>query len=242
MTIPRSSMIRKRILGLALIGLLSSALCPVVHAQEVKLYPVDEASGDPSFKRFRDRLIAALKRRDRKFLLSIVHPQIGYSFGGDSNVKGFVEYWDLNAPNSQLWSELLTVLSLGGSFVKENGQKSFDAPYVFSRWETIEGKLPRDFDDFCCGAVIGSKVKMHGSPDATTPVLALLSYDVVQVNYEGSVPEDRNAEGIGWVKIKTLKGQEGYVSKKLFRSPTDYRATFKKIRGKWIMTSLVAGD
>ena len=235
-------MIRRRILGLALIGLLSATLSPAAHAQEVKLYPVDEASRDPSFKRFRDRLIAAVKKRDRKFLLSIVHPQILYSFGGDSNVKGFVEYWDLNAPKSKLWSVLLTVLSLGGSFVKENGQKAFYAPYVSSRWETIEGKLPRDLDDFCCGAVIGSNVRMHGEPDATTPVLALLSYDVVQVNYEASAPEDTSAEESVWVKIKTLKGQEGYVSGKQFRSPTDYRATFKKVKGKWVMTCLVAGD
>lgn len=69
---------------------------------------------------------------------------------------------------------------------------------------------------------------MHGEPDATTPVLALLSYDVVQVNYEASAPEDTNAEESVWVKIKTLKGQEGYVLGKQFRSPTDYRATFKK--------------
>ena len=65
-------MIRKRILGLTLIALLSPTLSDGVLAQEIKLYPVDEAYKDRSFKLFRDRLIAALKSVTRKFLLSIL--------------------------------------------------------------------------------------------------------------------------------------------------------------------------
>jgi hypothetical protein len=36
--------------------------------------------------------------------------------------------------------------------------------------------------------------------------------------------------------------REGFVSAQFIRSPTDYRAGFKKTGGKWLLTHLVAGD
>jgi hypothetical protein len=235
-------MFKKLLVCLAVITLLSPAFPGRVAAQEVKLYPVDEAAKDASFKRFRDRLIAALIRRDRKYLLGVLHPRIMNGFGGNRGVKAFVEQWEPASPNSTIWTELLTILSLGGSFIEENGQKSFYAPYVSSRWDTIEGKLPRSLDgDFCCGAVLGIKVGMHSRPDASAPVLAVLSYDVVQVDYGASVDAATGKEP-PWVKIKTFKSQDGYIPKEQFRSPTDYRASFKKVRGRWLMEILVAGD
>ena len=232
-------MIRKLILCLAGLALFSPAICDRVAAQEVKLYPVDEAAKDASFKRFRDRLIEALQRRDRKYLLAFP-PRIMNSFGGNQGVKGFVEQWKLNTPNSRIWTELLTILSMGGSF-EEKGQK-FYAPYVSSRWETIQGSLPRSLDDaFCCGAVIGTKVGMHSRPDPSAPVLAVLSYDVVEVDHGASV-DAATGEDLPWVKIKTFRNQDGYVRKEQFRSPTDYRASFRKVRGRWRLETLVAGD
>ncbi|MGI8733721.1 MAG: hypothetical protein ACR2LM_10530 [Pyrinomonadaceae bacterium] len=235
-------MIRKRLLGLALIALLSPTLCGSTRAQEVKLYPVDEAYKDRSFKLFRGRLKAALKRRDRKFLLSILDKRIRNSWGGAGGVKEFVDHWNLNSANSKVWAELLTILSMGGSFVKENGKTSFYAPYVSSRWDTIEKKLPRDLEDFCCGAVIATKVKMHSQPGSAATILAILSYDVVKVDYEGSVLKDASQEDFRWVKIKTLKGQDGYVRGDQVRSPIGLRASFKKVRGNWVMDNLVGGD
>ncbi len=225
---------------LAVLALFSPVICYRVAAQEVKLFPVDEASRDVSFKRFRDRLLSAVRRRDRKYLLSVLHPRIMNSFGGNQGVKGFVEQWKLNSPNSQIWTELLTILSMGGSF-EERGQK-FYAPYVSSRWETVRGRLPRSLDDaFCCGAVIEIKVGMHSRPDPSAPVLAVLSYDIVEVDHGASI-DAATGEELPWVKIKTLKNQDGYIRKEQLRSPTDYRASFRKVRGRWLMEALVAGD
>ena len=36
-------------------------------AQEVKLFPVDEGASDPSWARFKARLLDALEKRDQKF-------------------------------------------------------------------------------------------------------------------------------------------------------------------------------
>src|SRR5687768_5458500 len=99
-------MIRKLILCMAGIALFSPPFCNPVGAQEVKLYPVDEATKDASCKRFRARMIEALKRRDRKFLLSSLHPKIQNSFGGDGVIKEFVEMWNLDSPASKVWGQL----------------------------------------------------------------------------------------------------------------------------------------
>lgn len=234
-------MIRKLILCLAGIALFSPAICNRVAAQELKLYPVDEASKDASFKRFRDRLIAALKRHDRKFLLSIVHPKIQNSFGGDGGIREFVATWKLDSPDSKVWTELLTVLSLGGSLGKVNGQKTFAAPYVSSHWDSIQNKLPRDADAFTHSAIIAAKVPVYRKPDAASPAVTFLSYDVVEVDNERSVWKGEHEELL-WAKIKTLKGQEGYVLGDKIRSAVDYRAYFQQVRGKWLMHSFIAGD
>src|SRR4026208_454624 len=126
---PRRIIIRKLIISSAAIALLCGVPSSRACAQELKLYPVDEAAKDPSFKRFRDRLILAGKKHDRRFLLSILHPNIRNSCGGDGGVKEFVSMWEVNSPTSKVWSELLEVLSLGGSFKVQEGKKYFEAPY-----------------------------------------------------------------------------------------------------------------
>lgn len=234
-------MISKLILCLAGIALFSPPLCDRAAAQEVKLYPVDDAAKDASFKRFRDRLTVAIKKRDRKFLLSIIHPKIQNSFGGDGGAREFVNTWKLNSPDSKVWKELLTVLSLGGSFDKEKGQKIFVAPYVTSRWDSIVRKLPSNADVFTHSAIIAAKVPVYSRPDAAGPVVTLLSYDVVEVDQEHSVWKGDHEE-LRWARIKTLKGQEGYVQGDKIRSAVDYRAYFKKVKGKWMMHAFIAGD
>ena len=133
------SLCKKRlILGLALALFFSPPPCA---AQNIRLYPVDESHKDRSFKVFRDQLLAALRRRDKKFLLSILHPKILNSLGGEGGVKEFVEMWNLNSSQSKVWSELHEILLLGGTFDEQNGGKEFSAPYVTSRWDRIQPKL-----------------------------------------------------------------------------------------------------
>ena len=64
----------------------------------------------------------------------------------------------------------------------------------------------------------------------------------MEVDYEHSVGKDAERKELLWVKIKTLKGQEGYVPRDKIRSAVDQRAYFKKVRGKWMMYIFIAGD
>ena len=198
----------------------------------VKLLPVDEGPKDSSFKRFRDQLLQAARNHDRKFLLSVLSPEIQVSFGDDPGVENFIQYWRLDQPNSALWDELTTLLSLGGAFLQKD---AFDAPYVSALW-------PPDVDPFEHAAIIGKDVKLRREANSASPVVTTLSYDIVKVDYERSV-RDKTREGhYSWVKVRTPSGTEGYVAGKYIRNAVDYRARFEKKGGRWLMTYLLAGD
>jgi hypothetical protein len=229
---------RKLILGLALVALFLPLPCA---AQNIRLYPVDESYKDQSFKLFRDQLLSALKRRDKQFLLSIVHPDILNSLGGNGGVKEFAEDWKLDSSQSKVWSELYKVLSMGGTFEEENGEKVFSAPYVSSRWNRIQPKLKGEFGEVAYEAIIGARVKVYSRPDLDASALTYLSYDIVEVDYEGSVME-ANHEDFRWVKIKLKRGRGGYVRGSQIRSPSDKSAHFKKFKGKWMMYIFSGGE
>lgn len=228
---------KKLILGLALLLSFSPLPCA---AQKIRLYPVDESHKDRSFKVFRDQLLAALRRRDKQFLLSVLHPDILNSLGGDGGVKEFVEHWKLNSSHSKVWSELSEILLLGGTFDEENGEKFFSAPYVSSRWDRIQPKLRGEFGEVPYEAIIGSRVRVYSRPDLDAPILTRLSYDVVEVDYLGSI-QSTGFEFI-WVKIKLPKGRSGYVRANEIRSPSDTSAHFKKFKGKWLLYIFSGGE
>lgn len=205
-----------------------------ILAQERLVKPVDEAENNPSFLAFRTKLIQAVQKRDVKFILSIVDKDIKNGFGGADGIAEFKKQWKIYNRNSELWKELLTVLTHGGTFDKEN-KNSFYAPYLFTTF-------PEDLDAFEYQAIFGNNVNLRSKPDANSPIVASLSYNVVKVDYENSVKVAKNKDELSWLKIETLGGKKGYVKPEFVRSSIDYRAGFDKIRGKWIMTFFLAGD
>jgi hypothetical protein len=195
------------------------------QAQNVRvLKPVDEAAKNPSFLEFRTRLKAIVARQDTSALLEIVHPNIRASFGSHSGIEAFTDLWKLNQPNSELWKELGTVLALGGSF---DWPSSFTAPYTFSRW-------PEDLDSFEFMAVVGSNVRIRTRPSTDAPILATISYALL----EGD-PDAKPVEG--WTAVQ-FSGKRGYISSRYVRSPVDYRANFLYEQGRWRLVFFVAGD
>jgi hypothetical protein len=201
--------------------------CPAV-AQVGKLYPVDEGTKDPTFQEFRGKLIEAAKNRDAKFVLSILDPNIQNGFDGVGGVKEFKEKWKPDNPDSELWGVLIEILSMGGSFTKNE----FCAPYVYT-------KFPEP-DPFEHSAIIGEQVRVREQPGLTSPIIASLSYDIVAITDPPTTPI--KMDGHSWIGIKLSNGKTGFVSEQFIRSPIDYRACFTKKNGKWRMNALVAGD
>ncbi len=111
-----------------------------------------------------------------------------------------------------------------------------------SRWDRIRNKLPTGGDAFSYSAIAAARVPLYSRPETAAPPVALLSYDVVEVDHEHSVWKGADREELLWVKIKTMKGREGYVQGDKIRSAVDQRAYFKKVRGKWMMYVFIAGD
>jgi hypothetical protein len=201
-----------------------------------KLLPVDEAAKDPTFKAFRDTLIDAVKRKDTQFILGVLAPDILNDFGGGNGIQNFKTKWRLGkTEESKLWDELDTVLSMGGSFRVEEDKRIFWAPYVYSTW-------PDEFDcgeDAQCYAVTGDHVNARREPSSTAPIVASLSYDIVKSKIEDT--ESKKTPD-GWTKVIVPGGAAGYVATRFLRSPIDYRAGFARVKGKWLITSFIAGD
>jgi hypothetical protein len=204
-------------------------------AQERRVLPVDEAERDASFKTFRDKLIAAVKKRDAKYVLSIVDPNIKNGFAGEDGIANFRKQWKITSADSPLWDELLFVLSHGGAFNQEGRSKIFAAPYVYS-------SFPDNLDPFEYSAIIGTNVRLRAKPDVNAAQVADLSYSIVKVDYQNSVESKPNSGIYTWLKVETLDGKTGFVSEQFVRSSIDYRAGFEKKRGAWKMIFFLAGD
>jgi hypothetical protein len=203
-------------------------------AKARKLYPVDEGARDASFKAFRNRLIEAVKQRNTRFVLTILHPKIHLSFGGHYGVKDFLEMWKPDSPDSEVWKELSTILSLGGTFSTSDGKRMFWAPYTFSTF-------PDDLDAFEYAPIVGENVRVRLQPNATAGIVTSLSYDIVKATF--LISDDNRKDNIpGWVKVVAPNGRNGYVASRYIRSPIDYRLGFERIRSKWLITAFIGGD
>jgi hypothetical protein len=221
-----------KIISLALAPLLCLFLLDQTAAQVAKLHPVDQGTEDASFRAFRDRLARAVKDRDARFVIGILDPKITLGFDGSEGVAEFKKTWKLDRPDSEIWEVLSEILSRGGSF--DSGKRtSFSAPYVYSNW-------PDDIDSYSHLAITGEDVLVRREPGLDATAIAALSYDIVELA-RSDEPHPQK-DGHVWVRIKLKNGRSGYVSQKFIRSPIDYRAGFEKIRGKWRMAFLVAGD
>jgi hypothetical protein len=222
--------IRRGFIALLMIGVFTLT----ATAKARKLYPVDEGAKDASFKAFRDKLIGAVRQRNTRFVLAVLHPNVRLSFGDQSGVKDFREMWKPDSRDSELWKELSTILSLGGTFSTSEGRRVFWAPYTFS-------SFPDDLDAFEYAPIIGENVRVRSLPDATAPIVTNLSYDIVKATFsEPGASKDGNAPG--WVRVVIPDGRNGYVAKRYVRSAVDYRIGFERIRGKWLITAFIAGD
>ena len=206
---------------------LLAALCvaPCALAQERKLEPVDEAAKDPSWVGFKNRLLNAVAKRDRKFVASILHPGVRTGQGGGRGAADFRKEWDLDSNTSPLWQELSAALYPGAAWSKrEKGPSELCSPYVAVKW-------PQDVDAYTGGAIISREVLVKSAPAADSATMATLSYNLVEV-VDWEVDDRGAASKQKWVKVRSNAG-EGYVPEEQIRSPIEHTACFVKTEGGW---------
>lgn len=188
-----------------------------------KLEFIDEGSKNESFDKFRAELIERLEKKDTKYLLSILDPNLKFTFGKLQDFKKFYTL-DRDASKSIIWNEFLTFIKMGGVFTNEG----FCASYVTCAW-------PDDVPMAGMGAIIGSDVELRNSPNKNAGVIATLNNEIVKIKY------NRRALKSGWKEVETLAGVSGFVKAGQVRASNDYRAFFVQKNGRWVMTVYITG-
>lgn len=212
-------------------------------AQPFKAVPVDEAGEDPALAALRDRLLAAVRRRDVDGVVALAAPDIHLSFGGHHG-RQTLRRWldgvdDLPWTGGYYWQQLQDALALGGAWQDTGAGRHFCAPYTFV------AAYPQDIDPFHVVFIIGTDVALHSGPDADDPVVGRLSYDIAAII--DSVPGEPAGDPAApyWLRIRTADGAaDGYVRSTDVRSPVDYRACFHRDgeTGDWVWDTFIGGD
>lgn len=222
-------MITRLLLALSF-AVLAAGAAPAPGPVE-RLQPRDEAAVDPSFVAFRSKLEAIVGKRDIRGLREVLADDVLNNFGGGRGADAFNNAWKLDDPQSAVWPALAGVLRLGGHF----GSKTvFTAPYVYAAW-------PREYGRFDFVAVTSADAVIRKAPDAGSAVVRKLDHDLLEVIQSASMPQ-HEAGPDNWDEVKDRKGRRGFILVRDVRSPLDFRATFEKHKGKWVITSFMSGE
>lgn len=222
-------MITRLLLALSFL-ILAAGAAPAPGPVE-RLQPRDEAAEDPSFVAFRSKLQAIVEKKDVRGLRGAIAEDILNSFGGGRGVDAFNNAWKLDNPQSAIWPSLAGVLRLGGQF---GGTKVFTAPYVFASW-------PREYGRLDYVAVTDAQAVIRAAPDAGSAVVRRLDHDLLEVIQSASMPQ-HEAGPDDWNEVKDRNGNRGFIPVRDVRSPLDFRATFEKRNGKWVIASFMSGE
>lgn len=190
------------------------------------LQPVDEASREATFPSFREKLRAAVEKKDAEYLKSILAKDIAFSLnGGTDGADGFLRTWNLKKlpERSKLWPILADILAHGGKF--NEALTSFEAPYWWAAW-------PKEFDSIEYVAVIEKEVEVRGKPSANSQLLEKVSYQILR----------KVAGQKEWAEVVMPNGHRAFVENKFLRSPVGYRARFEKFGNSWKLSTFILGN
>src|SRR5688500_12183356 len=152
--------------NLILLGLLVFGFITIRAQAERSVKFVDEAKKDASFLAFRTKLIAAAKKRDTIYILSILDKEIQNSRNGTDGIEEFKSAWKIESPDSPFWDDFLPVITNGGKFSKTVGAPNdfFIAPFIVDNF-------PADLDEFEYHVIFGSNVNLRAKPETNAPVV-----------------------------------------------------------------------
>lgn len=206
----------------------ATAIVQPARSQELRLEPVDEAGKDASWNSFRKRLLDALEKRDRKYLLGVLDRNVRNGSDAPRGIAEFRRQWSLDADDSPLWHELRSALELGSAWLARPKQRrELCAPYVLAKW-------PEDVEPANSGVIVAREALVKSEPSSESQTLATLSYHIVPVpDWE---VDDRDAGSKQkWVKVR-VKNRDGYVPEEQIRSPVEHAACFVRTESGWRLT------
>ncbi|MGE4109658.1 MAG: hypothetical protein AB7E73_03060 [Burkholderiales bacterium] len=194
--------------------------------------PRDDAAYDQSWTRFRDQLLEAVQKRDLKFEMGIVDPNVRNGIDRPNGHLEFRRQWHVDDEDSPLWRELPRALHLGAVYYSHARMpRSLCAPYVMPHW-------PKNVDPRSHGAITARETAMRDAPSGAAATLASLGHSIVRVSDWEVADSDREVKQ-KWVKI-SFDEREGYIPEEHIRSPIEHLACFRKSEAGWRLTSFLA--
>jgi hypothetical protein len=198
-------------------------------AQQGPLARVDEAATDLSWLHFKNRLLEATQKRDRKHLVSILDPNVRSGAHGGRGIAEFRKQWHLDAEDTPLWDELSAALFLGSAYLQRGkGPRELCAPYVLAKW-------PREVDPGVYGAIVSRDVLVKEAPSSDSKTLATFSHRIVRVT-DWEVADQAADLKQKWVRLR-LPDEEGFVPGEQIRSAIEHAACFVRTPQGWRMTA-----
>lgn len=208
----------------------SAVVLTMVDSGAPKLLPRDEAN--ESFRQFRSGALRALASRDTSFLYAMLAPEIKNTFGGDDGIAGFRRVWKMDQANSDVWTALIRVLTMGG---QQPTDSQFTAPYVYAFW-------PDSMDAFEHVAVIGDTARVHEAAAPDSRVLGGALHSILKFREWRGLPASGVAADTTWAKVLLPNADSGWILGASVYSPVGWRAMFVRRGGRWLMIFFVRGD
>jgi hypothetical protein len=209
--------------------LVMAAYSGPLHSQEGKMEPHDEALTDASWAAFRARLLTAVEKRDRQFVLSVLDPGIRNGAAAPRGIAEFRKQWELDSNSGVFWSLLPSALSVGSAYLeRRNRPRELCAPYLLGKW-------PVSVDPSVYGAISARDTMVKAGPSWDTDTLTRLSYEIVRET-DWEVPDLDPGFKQNWVRIRLLKEGTGFVPEEQIRSPIEHSACFIRTARGWRMT------
>jgi hypothetical protein len=223
-----------------LVASLALAVSASPIATPPKLMPVDEARKEPALAGVRDEVLAAVRARDARRVMSFVSPAVvldGAAQKGDANWRSLDRA--LANPRQEDWRRLEDSLALGGAFTTKRGankgRREFCAPYVFAAFPEHLPLALRGLER-SPWVIVDKHVEVHSSADESSRVIASLSYSIVPAN--GGEYRDPHDAARTWQAINVSAGEDGFVDSRKIRNPEGYHVCFAKEGGSWLISSI----
>jgi hypothetical protein len=200
-----------------------------LRSQDRRIEAVDEGARDLSWAIFRAKLLTAIEKRDRRFVLGVIDPQVRNGSDAPKGIAEFRKQWEFDSDNGVFWRQLPATLSIGSAwFTGPNKRRELCAPYVLAVW-------PRDVDPGVYGLISTREALVKAEPAWESGTIARLSYHIVRVT-DWEVPDRDPKFQQKWVQVRLLKEGVGYVPEEYIRSPIEHAACFVRSGNGWRLT------
>lgn len=214
-----------------------------VRFQPQHFVVIDEAKTDDDFFKFLQKLRQAVKRRDAKFIRTLVNPETRFSFGDGSTLENL----DINNPKAPFWLHLQKAIAIGCSKHETNSPQTSTSDNNIWNCPPLKFHQSKVIGDFEQVFIVGEQIKVRREPNDRGRIIGIISYEIVEFDYKGfsklSAQEQDAIETLyGWMPVILSNNQRGFVRSSYAYRLIGYRIHLVKLKGEWKLRSFLAGD